>query len=95
MMFRCRDISDLLHDYLEGELQPAVRRHLDEHLADCPGCLGFFNTYRYTVSAAHDLRCEDIPPELQTKLRSFLREKLEHPGIFARIRRRLRGSRSR
>jgi anti-sigma factor RsiW len=92
MMLRCRDISDLLLDYVDGELPPAVRRQLDEHLTDCPGCLGFLNTYRHTVSVAHDLRCEDIPPELQAKLRSFLKEKLEHPGIFARIRRRLRGS---
>lgn len=91
-MLRCRDIGALLHDYLEGELDSVVREQLDEHLADCPGCLSFVNTYRHTVSMAHDLRCEDIPPELQSKLRSFLRQKSEHPSILTRIRRRLRGS---
>lgn len=91
-MLRCRDIGDLLHDYLEGDLAPGVRAQLDEHLADCPGCLGFVNTYRHTVSVAHDLRCEDIPPELQNKLRSFIKHKLDHPSILTRIRRRLRGS---
>lgn len=91
-MLRCRDIGTLLHDYLEGGLAPAVRAELDAHLADCPGCLSFVNTYRHTVSVARDLRSEDIPPELQSKLRSFIRQKLEHPGILTRIRRRLRGS---
>ena len=91
-MLRCRDIGTLLHDYLEGELDPVVRRQLDEHLADCPGCLSFVNTYRHTVSVAHDLKGEDIPPELQSKLRSFIKQKREHPSILSRIRRRLRGS---
>ena len=94
-MLRCRDISNLLHEYLEGGLEPAVRQQLDAHLADCPGCLGFLNTYRHTVSVAHDLRCEDIPPELQSKLRSFIKQKLEHPSVMDRIRRRLRAVRGR
>lgn len=92
MMLRCRDLGNLLHDYLEGGLEPALRRQLDEHLADCPGCLGFLNTYRHTVSVAHDLRCEDIPPELQRKLRSFIRKNVQRPGIWARIRRQFRRS---
>lgn len=91
-MLRCRDIGDLLHDYLEGGLEPALRRQLETHLADCPGCLAFLNTYRRTVSVARDLRCEDIPPELQRKLRSFIRQKVQRPSLLARIRSRLRGS---
>lgn len=94
-MLRCRDIGSLLHDYLEGALDPAVRAQLDAHLADCPGCLGFVNTYRDTVSVARGLRREDIPPELQSKLRSFIKQKLDHPSLLTRIRRRLRGSRRR
>jgi anti-sigma factor RsiW len=91
-MLRCRDIGDLLHDYLEGGLEPALLRQLEEHLADCPGCLAFLNTYRHTVSVTRDLRCADIPPELRGKLRSFIRQRVQRPSLLARIRRRLRGS---
>lgn len=89
-MLRCRDIGELLHDYLEGELELEVRRQLDAHLADCPGCLSFLNTYRHTVSVARDLRCEDIPPELRERLRTFIDQRVQRPGVLGRIRRRLR-----
>lgn len=91
-MLRCRDTMSLLHDYLEGALEPGLRRQLDEHLADCPGCLGFVNTYRHTVSVAGDLRSEDIPADLRRKLRSFIKQKIEKRSLLARLRGRLRGS---
>jgi len=84
----------LLHDYLEGTLDPDLRRQLDEHLADCPGCLGFLNTYRHTVSVAGDFRSEDIPAELRRKLRSFIKQKIEKRSLLARLRGKLRGSSS-
>lgn len=79
-MIRCRDISDLLLDYVEESLTPSVREELDQHLADCPGCLAFVRTYRHTSALSRDLRCEDIPPELQRKLRSFIQQRLRRPG---------------
>lgn len=78
-MLKCRDIGNLLLDYLEGALAPSVRTQLDAHLADCPGCVAFINTYSHTINLARDLRCEDIPAELQLKLRSFLKAKLDKP----------------
>ncbi len=91
-MLRCRDIGNLLHDYAEGLLEPSVSQQLDRHLANCPGCLAFVKTYRHTVTLSRDLRCEDIPPELQQKLGSFIKEKLHRPGLWSRLRARLTGS---
>lgn len=79
-MLKCRDIGRLLLEYVEGALEPSVSKQLDAHLADCPGCLAFINTYRHMIRLSKQLRCEDIPPELQEKLRSFIREKLRKPG---------------
>ena len=91
-MLRCRDITELLHDYVEGLLEPSVEQELDGHLADCPGCTAFVKTYRQTMTLSRDLRCEDIPPELQRKLRSFIKQKVQRPGLWSRLRARLTGS---
>ena len=95
-MLKCRDINNLLHDYAEGVLEPGVRRQLDQHLADCPGCLAFLNTYKQTIHLSKDLRCQDIPPELQQKLRSFIKTHLpsRRATLWARLRSRLTGSQS-
>ncbi len=91
-MLRCRDIGELLHDYAEGLLEPSVEQALDGHLADCPGCTAFVKTYRRTIALSGDLRCEDIPPELQRKLRSFIKQRILKPNLWARLRARLTGS---
>ena len=38
-MRSCREFMAVMPDYLEAQLDPAVARDLDEHLADCPRCL--------------------------------------------------------
>ena len=78
-MKNCREVSKLLHDYVEGLLEPSVSQQLDAHLADCPGCVASTQTYRRTIELSKDLRCEEIPPALQKKLRSFIKAKLNKP----------------
>lgn len=92
-MLKCRDIGQLLHDYTEDLLELPTRQDLERHLADCPGCVAFVNTYKQTIRVSGDLRCEDIPPELQRKLRSFIKTKLSphRPSLWERLRSRLRG----
>ena len=34
----CRELVELVTDYLEGALQPAERRRFEAHVAGCDGC---------------------------------------------------------
>ncbi|MBI4354810.1 MAG: zf-HC2 domain-containing protein [Candidatus Omnitrophica bacterium] len=83
----------LLYEYIEQRLEPSVSQQLEQHLADCPGCLAFINTYKQTMRLSSDLRCRDIPPELQQKLRSFIKTKLSsrRPSFWERLRSHLTG----
>ena len=92
-MTTCREISKLLYDYVEGALESSVSRQLAVHLADCPGCVASIKTYERTIDLSKDLRCEEIPQELQQKLRSFLKDKLSKPSFWAGLHARLTGSR--
>ena len=91
-MKNCRELSNLLHDYVEGQLEPSLSKELDTHLADCPGCVTSIKTYKGTIDLSKDLRCQEIPPELQRKLGSFIKQKMRKPSLWARIRSRLTGS---
>ena len=79
-MKNCREIGQLLHDYVEGVLELSVSQQLQTHLADCPGCVASIKTYERTIELAKDLRCEEIPLALQQKLRSFLKDKPRQPS---------------
>jgi len=73
-MLRCRDIVELLGEYLDGGLDPATAEALGAHLADCQECTAFLNTYRGTVRIARQLRAEELPPALRERLLTFLLE---------------------
>ena len=73
----CREMVDLLVDYLDGELGSGTTRDLEKHLKGCDNCLAFLNTYRKAVSLSQKLEYGDIPTELQKRLRDFLSEKMD------------------
>lgn len=46
----CRQLIDFLGDYVEGELPPPDRHELERHLAVCPSCVAYLDSY---VKARH------------------------------------------
>jgi anti-sigma factor RsiW len=48
----CRELVDFLADYLAGELPPEQGAEFDAHLARCPDCVTYLNTYRASVELA-------------------------------------------
>lgn len=73
-MLNCRNIVELLGEYLDGELDPATAEALRAHMADCPECTAFVNTYRGTTRVTRQLKEEQLPPALKERLVTFLRQ---------------------
>lgn len=48
-MITCRELIEFLLEYRSGELSPQQRAVFDEHLAVCPPCVAYLNTYEKTV----------------------------------------------
>ena len=71
----CQQITDLILDYITGELHPDTAAEFEEHLGICPDCVAFMNTYKKTVEVTRSLPCEDIPAEMERRVRRFLQEK--------------------
>jgi anti-sigma factor RsiW len=72
----CERVTALIRDYLAGELSPEMTATFEEHLRRCPDCVAFLKTYQTTTQAVESLRYEDIPAEMQSRVRQFLRAKL-------------------
>jgi hypothetical protein len=69
----CRQIAELLGDYLDGSLPRATRDLIDFHIDGCAPCVAFLNTYRGTVDAARRLPQVAIPAELKKRLLAVLK----------------------
>jgi len=76
----CRQIAELLGDYIEGSLPRRQQDLIDWHIEGCAPCVAFVNTYRGTIDAAQILRQVEIPTELKSRLLAVLRsDRLPHP----------------
>ena len=65
----CREVADFLMAYDDGELAPAERTAFDAHLAVCPDCVAYLQSYRATVAlgrrafADEDAAAAEVVPE--------------------------------
>ena len=69
----CKELVELVTDYLEGALSPADQRRFDEHLAGCPYCRIYLEQMRQTVRLLGKLPEEAISPGALEALLARLR----------------------
>ena len=71
----CRELVELVTDYLEDALSELDRARFEEHIALCPMCEVHLEQLRITVRELGSLRERDIDPavlaELQERFRSW------------------------
>jgi len=76
-MENCQQILHALTEYMEGDLPLREERGFEQHMVDCDPCHAFFRTYKKSSELARQaLRVEDVPPELQQRVRSYLKARL-------------------
>ena len=76
----CKQMTDLVFDYLNDKLSPNVKRDFQQHLRICPDCVKFLNTYKKTVSVTRSIRPEGIPPRVKNNILNFLRRRVRKSG---------------
>jgi anti-sigma factor RsiW len=46
----CKQLVELVTDYLEGVLDPVVAARFDAHLLECDGCTSYLEQFQSTIS---------------------------------------------
>ncbi|MBI1369833.1 MAG: anti-sigma factor [Planctomycetes bacterium] len=71
-MITCRELIDYLGDYLDGALPAEEVSTFEEHLAVCPDCVNYVQSFRDTISLGRFvlLNHEDdvVPPSVPADL---------------------------
>jgi anti-sigma factor RsiW len=71
----CKELVDILGDYVDGTMAPGLKEEFSEHIRKCEACLSFLKSYDRTRLVARDLRPQEMPEEMRLKLRSFVLKK--------------------
>lgn len=68
----CRELVELVTDYLEGVLPPATTVRFEAHLQTCPHCRLYLDQMRQTIGTLGRLPAETFPPHaLDVLLKHF------------------------
>ena len=70
----CRDLVELVTDYLDDALPAAQRARFDAHLAECEDCATYVAQLQDVERAAGTLAEADVPPEALATLLPLFRE---------------------
>jgi predicted anti-sigma-YlaC factor YlaD len=64
----CREMVELVTQYLEGAMSPREMAIFEAHLSVCPGCTAYFEQMRQTIKLAGKLTEESITPQARDEL---------------------------
>ena len=70
----CRELVELVTDYLEGAMPDADRQRLEGHIAGCDGCRDYVEQMRTTIALTGGARPVSLTPEAQRALLAIFRD---------------------
>jgi len=70
----CKELVELVTDYLEEALPREERLQFEQHLSLCHGCVNYVEQMRLTVKTVGALHEESLPPEARSALLDAFRD---------------------
>ncbi len=73
-MMTCKELVELVTQYLEKALSAEDHARFEAHLAACPGCMEYLTEFRETIHLTGRLSEEHIPASTRRRLLHTFRE---------------------
>jgi predicted anti-sigma-YlaC factor YlaD len=70
----CKELVELVTDYLEGTLAEELRLRMEDHLSRCDGCTTYLEQMRQTIHLTGQLREESLTPQQHDDLLMVFRD---------------------
>jgi len=69
----CKELVELVTDYLEGKLPDPERMNFENHLLGCKGCTNYLDQIRQTIQLTGQLKEEDLSLQQKDELLGLFR----------------------
>jgi anti-sigma factor RsiW len=70
----CRELVEVITDYLEGTMAALDRERFESHLRECPYCATYLEQMRETIATVGELREESLEPRVREELLARFRD---------------------
>ena len=72
---RCDELLEMLNDYVDGTVDPALCAEFEKHMANCSPCKVVIDNIRKTITLYKAGQIYDLPVPFRDKLHAALRQK--------------------
>jgi anti-sigma factor RsiW len=69
----CRELVEVITDYIEGTMAEQDRRRFEAHLEECPYCVTYLEQMRETIESLGELTAESLSPQAREDLLAAFR----------------------
>ncbi|MBI4266683.1 MAG: zf-HC2 domain-containing protein [Acidobacteria bacterium] len=73
-MLTCRQLTEVITDYLEGRMSIMDRLRFRAHIGMCRHCRAYLAQMKHTIGALGRLPPETIPPDVRDQLLARFRD---------------------
>ena len=70
----CKELVELVTEYLEGTLPEDLRLRMEQHLSRCSGCTNYLEQMRQTIRLTGQLKEENLSEQQKDDLLSLFRD---------------------
>jgi anti-sigma factor (TIGR02949 family) len=76
----CKEFLQELNDYLDETISPEAKRHLKQHVNECPNCFVIVDTTRKTLQIYKGMEEQDVPDDIRKRVWKALEMKMAAGG---------------
>jgi predicted anti-sigma-YlaC factor YlaD len=69
----CREVVEMVNDYLEAVMPRRDRRRFERHLRGCPNCTAYLEQMRVTITETGRLTPQDLTPDARAEFTRLYR----------------------
>jgi predicted anti-sigma-YlaC factor YlaD len=73
-LLTCKEVVEIVTDYLEGTMPSELRERFEDHLSTCDGCSAYLVQMRETIRLTGMLTEDAIPSEQRDRLTLAFRD---------------------
>ena len=75
-MLTCKQFLQELNDYLDPNVDPETKRHLQSHVTECPNCFVIVDTTKKTLQVYKGVEPQTLPEDVRSRLWQALEKKM-------------------
>jgi predicted anti-sigma-YlaC factor YlaD len=64
----CKEVVELVNDYLSATMTAADRARFADHLAECPACTSYLEQMKTTIELTGQLREDELSDDMKCDL---------------------------